>query len=180
MTKLASGRHDSLLVFGLPLIVLLYAASFFLPVLTFMGTSISGWYAFVAVMTPPCCDASLHGLALVGAWFWWLANPSFVIALVWLAAGQNRIGAVLGTLALISAWSFGFDPAMFRDYLRGILTFDFNFSGFYCWSGSMALLTVIGIWRVLRPQTGQAAPRGTHETASNPARLLTSPITKAV
>jgi hypothetical protein len=111
-------------VVGLLLTVGLYATSFFLPVMTFMGESISGWTAFLAVMTPPCCDASLDGLALVGGWFWWLANPLFLIAVVCLAAGKNRLGALVGTLALVSAWSFGFDPAMFRDYLRGLLTFD--------------------------------------------------------
>jgi hypothetical protein len=168
MPRLATVRSDPLVAFGLLLIVFLYAASFFLPVLTFMGESISGWYAFVAVMTPP--------LALVGAWFWWLANPSFVIALVCLAAGKNRVGAVLGTVALMSAWSFGFDRAMCRDYLRGILTFDINLAGFYCWSGSMALLTLICTWRVLRSQPRRTACHN----QSTLGRVLTSPITKGM
>jgi len=134
MKKLLVIRSDPLLASSLLVILSIYAVSFMLPVLEFMGESISGWFAFLAVMTPPSCDPSLSGLALVGAWFWWLANPLFVIALFCLATGRNRVGAFLGAIALLSAWSFGFDPKLLGVYLHGIIAFDHAFPGFYCWS----------------------------------------------
>jgi hypothetical protein len=124
---------------GAALVVGLYVLSLFLPVLADLK-DFNGAEAFVAVLR------TVIGLDVPREGYWipmflgFLANPYLAIGVVLLALGWPREAAGFGFLALGLGLIW---PFLLTE--RGIPDPTLLGAGYYCWLGSMILLTGCGL-----------------------------------
>jgi hypothetical protein len=135
---------DWILITALVLSLGLYLTSFFLPAIQVLGPH-SGWQAFLFVPQRLLEPEPLKPWELLLLMLWWLPNIAFWAAIGLLAVKRWRAASVAGFIGLIGVVACGFDVDPIRfDYKHFLI-------GYYCWGGSVALVTAIGAWQHLMP-----------------------------
>jgi len=130
----------------------LYVISFLLPTCQFVrdGETDSGWEAFRTVMERLFRSPALSPPELLSILPMWLSNPFLWAGIVLWAKGRWRWSAFAGMLAMIGGSLLPDRPGTFVFLPGGIFRADNGLlAGYFVWLGSMLVLVVFSIVRIL-------------------------------